>query len=136
MSASAENPNGLMLEVIQAASLDGQAGADELAVSDRNGCFEFCDGFPEELTDEYVGLIRDATESSVERDAILARAADHKRVLSGIYSAVRNECPSGYSLFDSDDELYDEAGNPVQRPCPMHKRITETLVELRADKDD
>lgn len=118
----------------------GQLVADEIANTTRNGCFEYCDGWPEELRREAgsimlatVKIIEDCGISDEGKEALLQRGRDYAERCGVVHAICRKECPGAYSLFTEDEELDDANGEPVVKECPVSVRLSTALEEAKTD---
>ena len=125
-------------ELASITSGTGQHLTDQIANSDRNGCFEYCDGWPESLRQEFgsimlasAEIIRAGEESDEDAEALLQRGRDYASKSAVLHAICKAECPGAYSLFDDDEALEDLKGEPFIKPCPVSVRLSTALEEAK-----
>ncbi len=128
----------IFTEVVNALHADSQQTANEIANTTRNGCFEHCDGWPQELAGEekeiILGAIALSEQDEVDSEAkasLLERVKRYREVSSEVEAVCRAECPTGgFGLFENDGDLFDDAGKPVIRTCPINSRLREVVINF------
>lgn len=97
----------------------------------RGGCFEFCDGFPEEMGAIVGELITSVADGDSDRDTLVVRAERYGKARAGISDHVIKECTGGYALFEEDEELHDAQGEPIIKAC--HPAVKSAINEIAVE---
>ena len=113
-----------------------QQQADAISNETRNGCFEFCNGWPSDELEEaerkifhgLAGMIEVDVDEK-EKDQLLQMAREYGERAGAVQSACRAECPGAYSLFGEGEDLEDDEGNNVVKECPVKIRLAQVAVQ-------
>ncbi len=135
MNPEAQNTN-IFDEVLSVLHGTGQQNADEIANTVRNGCFEYCDGYPDVLNNLTREILLRITSLGVkgevdtaEKETLLDMAKRYAEIDGKVQAVCRAECPTGaLGLFEEDDDNFDDDGNPVIKPCPIKDRLAEIVI--------
>lgn len=137
MAGDLTNSGEFITEVALAMGGSQQQAADAISNETRNGCFEFCDGWPSEklesdARDIILGLAC-MVETDIDdkaKDRLLEKAREYGQRAGAVQSACREECPGAYSLFGEDEDLEDGEGNNVIKECPVKIRLAQVAFQV------
>ena len=108
----------------------GQRTEIEIENIEKRGCFDHCDGWPQQLSVEDMAIYDEWRHADPSRyEELLERARKHQLLRAHVHDICQRECePGGFGLFASNDRPSHGDGRLIRRPCPIKERLAEAVL--------